>query len=46
MFSLEWPHRGDSNEYIQYTFSNIKKITLNYPNFAAMEFFQGTQELV
>ena len=25
VFSLESPHRGDSNEYTQYTFSNIKK---------------------
>ena len=32
MFSLELPHRGDSNEYIQYTILNIKKKTvLNYP---------------
>ena len=30
MFSLESPHRGDSNEYIQYTIFNInKKIILN-----------------
>ena len=30
MFSLESPHRGDSNEYTQYTVFNIKKrITLN-----------------
>ena len=25
MFSLESPHRGDSNEYIQYTNSQYKK---------------------
>ena len=25
MFSLESPHRGDSNEYTQYTIINIKK---------------------
>ena len=25
MFSLESPHRGDSNEYIQYTIFNTKK---------------------
>ena len=38
MFSLESPHRGDSNEYTQYTVFNIKKkITLNYPKSAAME---------
>ena len=31
MFSLESPHRGDSNEYTQYTIFNIKrKIDLNY----------------
>ena len=44
MFSLESPHRGDSNEYTQYTIFNIKKkITLNYPKSAAIGFFQGTQ---
>ena len=32
MFSLESPHRGDSNEYTQYTISHTKKkITLSYP---------------
>ena len=47
MFSLESPHRGDSNEYTQYTIFNIKKqITLNYPKSAAMGFFQGTEERV
>ena len=46
MFSLESPHRGDSNEYTQYTiFIMKKKNTLNYPNSAAMGFFsKGTQE--
>ena len=40
LFSLESPHRGDSNEYTQYTIFNIKrKITRNYPNSAAMGFF-------
>ena len=39
MFSLESPHRGDSNESIQYTIFNIKKkIILNYPLSAAMGF--------
>ena len=39
MFSLEWPHQGDSNENTQYTIFNIKmKITLNYSTFAAMDF--------
>ena len=48
MFTLESPHRGDSNEYTQYTIFNIKKeIALNYPKFEAMGFFfQGTQERV
>ena len=40
MFSLESPHRGDSNEYTQYTIFNMKiKIILNYPKSAAMVFF-------
>ena len=39
MFSLESPHRGDSNEYTQYTIFNIiKKITQNYLKSAAMGF--------
>ena len=48
MFSLESPHRGDSNEYTQHTIFNMKKrkITLNYPKSAAVGFFQGTQERV
>ena len=34
MFSLESPHRGDSNEYTQRAIINIKKkITLNYPKY-------------
>ena len=37
MFSVESPHRGNSNEYAQYTIFNIKrKIALNYPKSAAM----------
>ena len=40
MFSLESPHRGDSDEYTQYTIFNIKKkITLNDSTSAAMGFF-------
>ena len=40
MFSLDSPHRGDSNEYTQYTIFNMnKKNTLNYPKSAAMGFF-------
>ena len=47
MFSLESPHRGDSNEYTQHTVFNIKKkITLNYPRPAAKGFFLGTEEHV
>ena len=46
MFTLESPHRGDSNEYIQYTILNVnKKNTLNYPKSAAMGFFsKGLKE--
>ena len=37
VFSLESPHRGDSNEYTQYTIFNIKrKNDLNYLKSAAM----------
>ena len=40
MFTLESPHRGDSNEYTQYTIFNMnKKNILNYPKSAAMGFF-------
>ena len=47
MSSLESPHRGDSNEYTQYTIFYIKKkITLNYLKSEAMGFFLGTQERV
>ena len=39
MFSLETPHRGDSNKYTQYAIFNMEKIiTLSYPKSAAMEF--------
>ena len=42
MFSLESPHRGDSNGYIQYTiFHKKKKIALNYPKSADMGFLSG-----
>ena len=45
LLTLESPHRGDSNEYTQYTiFSMNTKHFLNYPKSAAMGFFQGTQE--
>ena len=40
VFSLESPHRGDSNEYTQYTIFNMnEKGTINYPKSAAMFFF-------
>ena len=40
VFSLESPHRGDFNENTQHTiFNRKKKISLNYPKSAAMEFF-------
>ena len=45
VFSLESPHRGNSNEYTEYTIFN-EKITLNYPKSAAIGFFIGTQERV
>ena len=40
-FSLESPHRSDSNENTKYAIFNIKlkKITLNYPKSAAMGSF-------
>ena len=39
-FSLESPHRGNLNEYTQYTIFNINtKLTLHYPKTAAMRFF-------
>ena len=47
MYLLESPHRGDSNEYTQYTIFNMKrKNTLNHPKSAAMGFFPGTKERV
>ena len=40
VFSLESPHRGDSNEYTQYTISKYEKaITLKYPVSAVMGIF-------
>ena len=47
VFTLESPHRGESNEYTQPTIYNIKKkINLNYPKSATMGFFLGKQERV
>ena len=38
--SIGSPHEGDSNKYTQYTIFNMKKkITRNYPRYAAMECF-------
>ena len=40
VFSLESPHRGDSNEYTQYIIFHVKKkIILIYPKSAAMDFY-------
>ena len=40
VFLFESPHRGDSNEFTQYTIFNIKKeITVNYSKSGAMRFF-------
>ena len=37
VFSLESPHRGDSNEITRYTIFNIrKKISLSYPKSATI----------
>ena len=48
MFSLESPHRGDSNVYTQYTIFTMKKE--KYPKLSQIcsygIFFQGTQERV
>ena len=46
MFSLESPHRGDSNEYTQYTIFNIKKENHpKLPKSAAMGFcFKGLKK--
>ena len=51
VFSLDSPHRGDSNEYTQHAIINIKKkITLNYPKYNNVSsygiFSLGTQERV
>ena len=46
VFTLESPHRGDPNEYTQYTIINMNmKNTLNYSKFAPMGFFyKGLQK--
>ena len=40
VFSLESPHRGDSDENTQYTIFNMNK--KNIPNLHLWAFFQGT----
>ena len=51
VFSLESPHRCDSNAYTKHTIFNIKKkITLNYPKYNGVctygIFFLGTYDRV
>ena len=42
VFSLESLHRGDSNEYTQYTIFNIKeKSALIIPNLKVLDFFSS-----
>ena len=47
VFSLESPHRGDSNEYTQYTIFNIKKE--NHPKLSQIcrfgIFYKGLKKL-
>ena len=47
MFSLELLHRGDSNEYTQYTIFNIKRHSpFIIPNLRIRDFSLGTRERV
>ena len=47
VFSLESSHRGDSDEYTQYTIFNIKgKPTVIISNLQLWDFFLGTQARV
>ena len=39
MFSLESPHRGDSNEYTQHAINNIKKDYPKYSNVCSYGIF-------
>ena len=41
MFSLESPHRGDSNEYTQYTIFNIKTRKSLFLNLQLWDFLNG-----
>ena len=46
VYSLESPHRGNSNEYTQYTIFNMKKKnTLNYPKSTVMGSRKSSKEL-
>ena len=44
VFSLEPPHRGDSDEYTTYHFQYEKEKKNNYPKSVAVEFFQVTKD--
>ena len=45
VFSLESPHRGDSNEYTQHTISQYEKeISPKLSQICSSMIFQGTQE--
>ena len=47
VFSLESPHRVDSDEYTKYTIFDIKRKTpLIIPNLQMWDFFRGTEQLV
>ena len=47
VFSLDSPHRGDSNEFTQYTIINIKKRIIQFiPNLQLWDLLQGTRERV
>ena len=51
VFSIESPHRGDSNEYTQHTISNMKRkwpqiIPHVIMSASFMDFVLGTQERV
>ena len=50
MFSLESPHRGDSNKYTKHTIINIKIKSPEYPKYNNVcsygTFLLGTQERV
>ena len=47
VFSLESPHRGDSNKYTQSTIFNINRIiTQNIPNLQLWDFYRGIPERI